>query len=105
MIGYLIAWPIYVLSVLAMLYLYHVNLAKYLPQAWRPILLVLAACVLLTPWPIDNQVWLPAPAIIATLFHVMSGAALEAIKSLLPIFLVTTIACLAMWFKQRHQQD
>ena len=105
MIAYLVALLVYVFSVLAMLYLYHVNLAKYVPKAWRPILLVVAACLLLTPWPLDNQAWVPAPAIIATIFHVMSGAALEAIKRLLPIFLVTTIACFVMWFKSRHQQD
>lgn len=102
MIGYLMSWLIYVASVLALLWVYHASLAKFLPKPWQPVVLVLTACVLLTPWPIDNQTWLPAPAIIATLFNIMSGAGMEAIKSVLPIFLVTTIACFVMWFKSRQ---
>jgi preprotein translocase subunit YajC len=44
----------------------------------------------------------PAPAIIATLFNVLSGYTMEALKSVLPILLVITIASFVMWFKQRR---
>jgi hypothetical protein len=68
--------------------------------------LVLAASILLTPWPIDSQTWLPAPAIIATLFNVLSGYTIEALKSLLPILFVgNSIASFVMWFKQRRHID
>ena len=94
MIGYLVSWLIYVASVLALLAVYYYNLARFLPEAWRP--------VVLTPWPIDNQTWLPAPAIIATLFNVLSGYTVEAFKSLLPILFVVTVSSFVMWFKQRR---
>lgn len=105
MLTYLVSWLVYGVSVLLALCLYHTSLARFLPQAWRPVLLVIAACVMLTPWPIDNQSWLPAPAIVATVFNLMSGLVLEAVKSLLPIFLLITIACMVMWFKHRHQEN
>jgi|GEM_PF-2419758 len=102
MIGYLVSWLIYVASVLALLAVYYYNLARFLPEAWRPVVLVLSASILLTPWPIDNQTWLPAPAIIATLFNVLSGYTIEAFKSLLPILFVMTVSSLVLWFKQRR---
>ena len=102
MIGYLVSWLVYLASVFALLAVYYYSLARLLPEPWRPVVLVLSASILLTPWPMDNQTWLLAPAIIATLFNVLSGYTIEAFKSVLPILLVITIASLVMWFKQRR---
>ncbi|MCC6374730.1 MAG: hypothetical protein IT465_07965, partial [Moraxellaceae bacterium] len=58
--------------------------------------------ILLTPWPIDSQTWLPAPAIIATLFNVLSGEVMDGLKTLLPILFVVMVSSFVMWFKQRR---
>jgi len=103
MFAYLFAWLIYIAASLGLLWVYKKGIAHYLPQAIQPILLVLAACILLTPWPIDSTTWVPAPAIVATMFHAMSGFGVTALKSLFPILAVSTIACFAAWFINRKQ--
>jgi len=101
MFGYFVAWLVYVASAFAMLWVYQRGIARLLPEAIRSVLAVLMMCVLLTPWPIDQETWLPAPAIVATMFNVLSGFGIAALKSLTPILLVSTIACLIAWFKTR----
>lgn len=105
MFGYLVAWLIYLGAVFGLLVVYKAKLAQYLPEAFRPVLLVLLACIFLTPWPIDSDTWTPAPAIIATLFHVMSGFGVTALKSLFPILAVSTIACFSAWWLNRKSSS
>ncbi|HQV79988.1 MAG: hypothetical protein IPI79_11195 [Moraxellaceae bacterium] len=102
MIGYVVSWLIYLASVFALLAVYYYSLARFLPESWRPVVLMLAASILLTPWPIDSQTWLPAPAIIATLFNVLSGEVMDGLKTLLPILFVVMVSSFVMWFKQRR---
>ncbi len=104
MFSYLFAWLIYIAASLGLLWVYKKGIAHYFPEPVRPILLVLAACVLLTPWPIDSTTWMPAPAIVATMFHALSGFGVTALKSLFPILVVSTIACFVAWMRSRKQQ-
>lgn len=101
MLGYVVAWVVYLASALAMLWVYQRGIARLLPENIRPVLAVLMLCVLLTPWPIDQETWLLAPAIIATMFNVLSGFGIAALKSLSAILLVSTIACFIAWLKTR----
>ncbi len=101
MFGYLVAWIVYLVAVFGLLVIYKAKFAQYLPESLRPVLLVLMASILLTPWPIDSDTWTPAPAIIATLFHVMSGFGMTALKSLFPVLAVSTIACFSAWVLNR----
>lgn len=102
MLSYLVAWVIYLTAVFALVAIYKAKFAQYLPEAVRPIIHILLLCVLLTPWPIDSETWMPAPAIIATLFHAMSGFWITALKSVFPILTVATIACFRAWWLNRQ---
>ncbi|HMY00097.1 MAG TPA: hypothetical protein PKL69_02895 [Agitococcus sp.] len=101
MLGYVVAWVVYVASALAIWWVYQRGIARLLPETIRSVVAVLMMCVLLTPWPIDQETWLLAPAIIATIFNVFSGFGIAALKSLSPILLVSTIACFVAWLKTR----
>lgn len=101
MFGYFVAWIVYLASAFAMLWVYQRGIAQLLPERIRPVLAVLVMCILLTPWPIDQETWLPAPAIVATMFNVLSGFGIAAVKSAVPILLVSTIACFVAWLKTR----
>ena len=102
MIDYVVSWLVFLASVFALLAFYYYSLARFFPESWRLIVLMLAASILLTPWPIDSQTWLPAPAIIATLFNVLSGEVMDGLKTLLPILFVVMVSSFVMWFKQRR---
>ena len=43
MIGYVVSWLIYLASVFALLAVYYYSLARFLPESWRPVVLMLAA--------------------------------------------------------------
>ena len=101
MLSYLIAWVVYVVAVIGLLKLYHRSLALSLPEDWRPIIWVLFAAIMLTPWPIDSDTWTPAPAIVATAFHLLSGFGIAALKSLFPVLVVATVACTSAWLVSR----
>jgi hypothetical protein len=101
--SYLVAWIIYIAAVVGLLKLYNRSLALYLPEEIRPVILVLFASVMLTPWPIDSDTWTPAPAIISALFHLLSGFGVVALKSLFPVLVVSTVACLAAWWISRRK--
>ena len=103
MVGYLVAWLVYLAAAFGLLWVYKKGFAHYFPQSVQPILLVLFACIMLTPWPIDSTTWVPAPAIVATMFHALSGFGVTALKSLFPILAVSTIACFVSWFMTRKQ--
>lgn len=103
MFGYLVAWIIYLAAVVGLLKIYSRSLALYLPESVRPVIAVLCASIMLTPWPIDSDTWTPAPAIIAVLFHLLSGFAVTALKSLFPVLVVSTVACLCCWWISRKK--
>ena len=103
MVGYLVAWLVYLAAAFGLLWVYKKGFAHYFPQSVQPILLVLFACIMLTPWPIESNSWVPAPAIVATMFHALSGFGVTALKSLFPILAVSTIACFVAWFISRKQ--
>ena len=95
MVGYLVAWLVYLAAAFGLLWVYKKGFAHYFPQSVQPILLVLFACIMLTPWPIESNSWVPAPAIVATMFHALSGFGVTALKSLFPILAVSTL--LVLW--------
>jgi len=101
MFGYFVAWVLYLASVLGLWWVYRAGIARLLPEQWQPVLPVLLGSILLTPWPIDADTWWPAPAIIAVIFNALSGFGIAALKSLLPILLVTTLTCFVAWFISR----
>jgi len=99
--SYLVAWIIYIAAVVGLLKLYNRSLASYLPEDLRPVIWVLFASIMLTPWPIDSDTLTPAPAIVASLFHLLSGFGVTALKSLFPVLIVSTIACSSAWWISR----
>ena len=60
MVGYLVAWLVYLAAAFGLLWVYKKGFAHYFPQSVQPILLVLFACIMLTPWPIESNSWVPA---------------------------------------------
>ncbi|WP_107866330.1 hypothetical protein [Agitococcus lubricus] len=103
MFSYLIAWIVYIVSVYALFKLYHRSLATYLPESVRPVLGLLFLTMMLTPWPIDSETWILAPAIVASLFHLLSGFTVAALKSLFPILVVSSLSCFVAWWMSRKR--
>jgi hypothetical protein len=105
MIGYLMAWIIYLLASVFLLKVYRRSFVFWLPAPWRSVSVLLLAVMLLTPWPIDGDTWLPAPAIIATVFNLMEADGLGVFKSLFPLLLLSTLVCSVAWWKSRKAES
>lgn len=105
MIGYLIAWPVYLLAALMLFRIYRGQFMRFLPRGWQPVSLGLLAVVLFTPWPIDGDTWFPAPAIIAVMFNLMEKDGLGLLKSLLPLLFLSTVVCSVAWWKARRAES
>ncbi len=105
MIGYLMAWPLYLGVAFLLFRLYRRQFMPLLPEGWRAVSAGLLAVVLFTPWPIDGDTWFPAPAIIAVLFNLMERDGLGLLKSLFPLLLLSTVVCSVAWFKSRRAES
>jgi len=105
MFGYLIAWIVYLATAVVLLRVFRRHFMPMLPPGWRPVAAGLLAVVLFTPWPIDGDTWLPAPAMIAVVFNLMERDVLGVLKSLFPLLLLSTLVCSVAWWKSRRAES
>ncbi|RZU46927.1 hypothetical protein EV700_1313 [Fluviicoccus keumensis] len=105
MIGYLVAWVVYLTAAIALLVVYKRSFIRMLPSGWRPVSFYLLAVLLLTPWPIDADNWFPSPAVMAVLFNVMERDSVGVMKSVFPLLFLSTLVCSVAWWKSRKAES
>jgi hypothetical protein len=105
MIGYLIAWVMYLGTAWLLMNICRRHYIPRLPEHWQPVARGLIPVLLLTPWPIDGDTWALAPALIAVIFNLMEADRVGLLKSLFPLLLLSTLVCSVAWWKSRKAES
>ena len=106
--SYMIAWSIYALATVGGLFLLDLWLRKHLGRVARFTVLLTLAVMALTPAHPDTGVTTWAPAILVGGFELLTHGPASAIRALLPILMMVTLALvvglvltLVGWFARR----